>query len=67
MSTEDSKQPTKKKAPKRNVLCEVIQAGGVALPTKPGFRLGRGHREKLTKAEADDAVELGIVRIIGLA
>ena len=65
--SESPKKPAKKAAPKRNVLCEVIQAGGIALPSKPGFRLGRGHREALTKDEADVAVALGIIRIIGLA
>lgn len=69
MSTEEPKKPAKKKAKEavRNVLCEVTASGGISLPSKPGFRLGRGHREAMTKDEADVAVSLGIVRIVGLA
>lgn len=64
--SDESTKTTKKAEPKRNVLCEVIQRGGVKLPGT-NHRLGRGHRLSLTQSEADAAKANGIVKVIGIA
>lgn len=61
-----SDKTTKAAEPKRNVLCRVTARGGIKLPPTK-HRLGCGHELALTKQEADDAVEAGLVKIIGLA
>lgn len=64
MSTKTKSEP--KAEPKRDVLVEVIQRGGVRLPCST-HRLGVRHRAALTQEEADKAVSNCIVKIIGIA
>lgn len=61
-----SAKKTEAAEPARDVLVEVVKTGGIKLPCS-NHRLGRSHRCALTQDEADRAVEMGLVKIIGLA